>query len=152
MKKTSQDSDFHITKALLEAKKSLSKDEVPVGAIIVKNDKIIAVAHNLKESKNDVTAHAEILAIRKATKKLKDWRLNDCILYTTLEPCPMCAGAIIHSRIKKVVFGAKDLRWGAAGTIVNLFKKKNFNHQVEVEYLENKNCAQILKTFFKQKR
>ena len=134
--------------ALNEAKKCLPKNEVPVGAIIVKDEQIIARAHNLKENKNDVTAHAEIIAIKKAQKKFNNWRLNDCTLYSTLEPCPMCAGAIIQSRIKRIVFGAKDLKWGAAGTVIDLFYE-NFNHKVIVQYHENRACSEILLDFFK---
>ena len=107
--------------ALKEAKKAYEKLEVPVGAVIVKDGKIIAKAHNLKETKTDTTKHAEILAIQKASKKLESWRLLDCEMYITLEPCSMCAGAIINSRIKKVYIGALDEKTGAAGSVLNLF-------------------------------
>ena len=106
--------------ALQEAKKAYNKLEVPVGCVIVKNGEIIAKAHNLKETKYDTTKHAEILAIQKASKKLKSWRLIDCQMYVTLEPCSMCAGAIINSRIKKLYYGAKDEKTGAVGSILNL--------------------------------
>ena len=107
--------------ALKEAKKACEKLEVPVGAVIVKDGKIIAKAHNQKETKFDTTKHAEILAIQKASKKLGAWRLLDCEMYVTLEPCPMCAGAIINSRIKKVYIGASDEKTGAVGSKLNLF-------------------------------
>ena len=138
--------------ALAEAKKSEKKKEVPVGAVIVKDGKIIARAHNLKESRKDTTAHAELLAIQKAQKKIKDWRLDGCILYSTLEPCPMCAGAILHARIKTVIFGAKDLKWGAAGTKTNLFSEKLFNHFTQIIYVPTKSCEKILTNFFRSLR
>lgn len=133
--------------AYQEAQKAFLKNEVPVGAILTKDNKIIARAHNLIETKQDTTAHAELLVIQKASKKLKTWRLQDCTLYTTLEPCPMCAGAIIQARIKNVVFGAHDTKGGAAGSVLNLFENK-FNHQVIVTYLNDPKCSYILKDFF----
>ena len=136
--------------ALKEAKKAYNKLEVPVGAVIVKDRQIIARAHNLKETKYDTTKHAEILAIQKASKKLKSWRLLDCTMYVTLEPCSMCAGAIINSRIKKVYIGAKDAKTGACGSVLNLFDDFKFNHKVEYEIGILKNeCEAILKNFFK---
>ena len=139
--------------ALKEAKKAYKKLEIPVGAVIVKNGEIIAKAHNIKEKKKDTTKHAEIIAIQKASKKLESWRLNDCELYVTLEPCPMCAGAIIQSRIKKVYIGTLDEKTGACGSVLNLFKDYKFNHNVEVEYGILKNeCEEILKKFFKELR
>jgi len=142
-----------MTYAFKEAKKAYNKGEVPIGAVIVKDGKIIAKAHNLRESKQDATAHAEMLAITKACKKLGSWRLVDCDLYVTLEPCPMCAGAIIQSRIRRLIFGATDPKAGAAGTVVNLFNTGKFNHKVEViqGVMEN-DCSQILKQFFKELR
>ena len=139
--------------ALKEAKRAYKKLEIPVGAVIVKNGEIIAKAHNIKEEKKDTTKHAEIIAIQKASKKLESWRLNDCELYVTLEPCPMCAGAIIQSRIKKVYIGTLDEKTGACGSVLNLFKDYKFNHNVEVEYGILKNeCEEILKKFFKELR
>jgi tRNA(adenine34) deaminase len=143
---------YFLEQALKEAKKSAAKAEVPVGAIIVKDKKIIARAHNLKESRNDPTAHAELLAIQKAAKKLKSWRLLDCTLYTTLEPCPMCAGTILQARLKRIIYGAKDLKWGAAGTIVNLLNTNKFNHQPEIEHITHQESTNILKDFFKKRR
>ncbi len=139
--------------ALKEAKKAYEKLEVPVGAVIVKEGKIIARAHNLKETKYDTTKHAEILAIQKASKKLNSWRLIDCEMYVTLEPCSMCAGAIINSRIKKVYIAALDEKTGAAGSVLNLFEDFTFNHKVEVEKgIMQEECEKLLKDFFKMLR
>ncbi len=139
--------------ALKEAKKAFDKEEIPVGVVIVKDDKVIAKAHNLKESKNMATSHAEILAIEKACKKLGAWRLLDCEMYVTLEPCPMCAGALINSRIKKLYIGTNDPKTGACGSKLNLLKDFTFNHDIEIErdILKNE-CSQILKDFFKMLR
>ncbi len=145
--------ECYMKKALIEAKKAFDKDEVPIGAIIVKDGEIIAKAHNCKEIKKDTTMHAELIAIKKASKKLNSWRLTDCEMYTTLEPCPMCAGAIINSRIKKVYIGAKDEKSGAAGSVLNLFKDYKFNHLVEVEQgILEEDCKKILQDFFKYLR
>ncbi len=139
--------------ALKEARKAYEKLEVPVGCVIVKDGKIIARAHNQKETKTDTTKHAEILAIQKASKKLESWRLVDCEMYVTLEPCSMCAGAIINSRIKKLYYGTQDEKTGAAGSVLNLFSDYKFNHKVEVENgIMQKECAEILKDFFKKLR
>ena len=139
--------------ALKEAQKAYEKLEVPVGAVIVKDGKIIARAHNQKETKKDTTKHAEILAIQKASKKLESWRLIDCEMYITLEPCSMCAGAIINSRIKKIYIGTLDEKTGAAGSVFNLFEDYTFNHKVEIEKgILQKDCEQILKDFFKELR
>lgn len=139
--------------ALKEAKKAYDKLEVPVGAVIVKDRKIIARAHNLKETKNDTTKHAEILAIQKASKKLNSWRLIDCEMYVTLEPCSMCAGALINSRIKKVYIGASDQKTGAVGSVFNLLEDYTFNHKVEYEKgVMQEECENILKEFFKKLR
>lgn len=139
--------------ALKEARKAYDKLEVPVGAIIVKDDKIIARAHNLKETKFDTTKHAEILAIQKASKKLKSWRLIDCEMYVTLEPCSMCAGALINSRIKKVYIGANDEKTGAVGSVFNLLEDYTFNHKVEIQKgILKQDCENILKHFFKEIR
>lgn len=139
--------------ALKEAQKAYEKLEVPVGCVIVKDGKIIARAHNQKETKLDTTKHAEILAIQKASKKLESWRLIDCEMYVTLEPCSMCAGAIINSRIKKVYIGALDEKTGAAGSVLNLFEDYTFNHKVEIEKgIMQQECEEILKNFFKELR
>ena len=143
----------YMKEALKEALKAYGKLEVPVGAVIVKDDKIIARAHNLKETKLDTTKHAEILAIQKASKKIGAWRLCDCEMYVTLEPCSMCAGALINARLKKIYIGASDEKTGACGSVLNLLEDYEFNHKVEIEYnvLENE-CSQILTRFFKELR
>ena len=139
--------------ALKEAKKAYEKLEVPVGAVIVKDGKIIARGHNLKETKKDTTRHAEIIAIEKASKKLGAWRLLDCEMYVTLEPCSMCAGAMINSRIKKLYIGAIDEKTGAVGSVLNLFEDYKFNHNIEVEKgILKEDCEKILKDFFKDLR
>lgn len=139
--------------ALKEAKKAYDKLEVPVGAVIVRDGKIIAKAHNLKETKTDTTKHAEILAIQKASKKLQSWRLTDCDMYVTLEPCSMCAGAIINARINKIYIGALDEKTGAVGSVLNLLEDYKFNHSVEVEKnIMKPQCEEILKKFFKMLR
>ena len=139
--------------ALKEAKKAYDKLEVPVGAVIVKEGKIIARAHNLKETKPDTTKHAEILAIQKASRKLKSWRLLDCDMYVTLEPCSMCAGAMINSRIRKIYIGTQDAKTGAVGSVFNLFNDYTFNHKVEAETgILKDECESILQQFFKELR
>ncbi len=139
--------------ALKEARKAYLEDEVPVGAVIVKDGKIIARAHNIKEMKNDTTKHAEILAIQKASKKLNTWRLTGCTMYVTLEPCVMCAGAMIQSRLDKVVFGTVDEKTGACGTVLNVLQDYKFNHIVEIEKgIMEKECKEILQDFFRRLR
>ena len=139
--------------ALKEAKKAYDKDEVPVGAVIVKDGKIISRAYNVKENKKDTTCHAEILAIKKASKKLDSWRLEGCSMYVTLEPCPMCAGAIIQSRLDKVIIGTMDYKTGACGSVLNLLKDYKFNHNVEIENgIMQEECEKILQVFFKDLR
>ena len=139
--------------ALKEAKKAYKKLEVPIGAVIVKDNKIIARAHNLRETKKQACAHAEILAIEKACKKIGAWRLEECDLYVTLEPCAMCAGAIINSRIKNLYIGAMDEKGGAVGSKINLLKDIKLNHTVEVESgILEEECSKILKDFFKELR
>ena len=139
--------------AIKQARKAYDKLEVPVGAVIVKDGKIIARAYNQKETKNDTTNHAEILAIKKASKKLESWRLIDCDMYVTLEPCSMCAGALIQSRIRKVYIGAPDAKTGACGSVFNLLEDYKFNHKVEVETgILQSECEEMLKSFFKELR
>lgn len=136
--------------ALAEAKKAFDKEEVPVGAVIVQDGKVVAKAHNLKETKNDTICHAEILAIQKASKKLKKWRLTDCEMYVTLEPCSMCAGALINCRLKKLYIGTMDTKTGACGSVLNLLEDYKFNHIVEIETgVLQQDCEKILKDFFK---
>ncbi|SRR5690554_6902622 len=138
--------------ALEEAKKAYSKDEVPVGAIIVYNNEIIAKSHNLKHLNQDVTSHAEILAIKQAQEHLKTWRLEECDMYVTLEPCVMCAGAIIQSRIKNLYIGAKDPKGGASGSVINVFENP-WNHTVNLEFgIMEEESSKLLKDFFKKLR
>jgi tRNA(adenine34) deaminase len=144
-----QNQERYMQCALNEAYKAYEKEEVPIGAVIVKDNVIIAKAHNLRERRQDATAHAEILAIQKACKKLQAWRLNGCDLYVTLEPCAMCAGAIIQSRIRKLIIGTTDPKAGAGGSVVDLFNVEKFNHKVEVVHgICQEECSQILKSFF----
>ena len=139
--------------ALKEANKARLKDEVPVGCVIVKGDKIIARGHNTKENTINAVNHAEIVTLQKAYKKLKSWRLEDCEMYVTLEPCMMCSGAIVHSRIKKLYFGAKDPKAGTVVSIASLLDMKELNYKVEYEYgILEEDCSRILKDYFKAKR
>jgi len=139
--------------ALAEARKGFNEDEVPVGAVVVVEGKIVARAHNLRESLIDPTAHAEILAIKKAARKLGGWRLNRATLYTTLEPCPMCAGAIVHSRVRELVYGADDPKSGACGSIMNVVSSGHLNHRVKVRSgVLKKESSEILKKFFRKIR
>jgi len=139
--------------ALKEAKKAYKKEEAPIGAVIVKDGVVIARAHNEKELKKDPTLHAEITAIRKACKKLGTWRLNGCDMYVTLEPCAMCAGAIIQARIDRLFIGTPDPKAGAVGSVVDLLGIQKFNHKVEVSYgLLEEECSNILKDFFRELR
>ncbi len=137
--------------ALKEAKKAYLKEEVPIGAVIVKDGKVIARAHNLREKTNNAISHAEILAIEKACKKLNSWRLEDCTIYVTLEPCPMCLGAMMQARIKKVYYGALDKKNGAILSIGNMLDLKT-TWNLEHEYIECKECSEILTNFFKELR
>ena len=139
--------------AIEEAKKAESLREVPIGAVIVKNGEIIGRGHNLRESLRDPTAHAEILAIRQASEYLNAWRLLDCTLYVTLEPCPMCAGAILQSRIPRVVYGTNDPKAGCAGTLMNLLQEPRFNHRCEVVAgVLRDTCGELLSDFFRRLR
>jgi tRNA(adenine34) deaminase len=145
--------EYFMREALRQARKAYDADEVPVGAIVVRGDKIIARAHNQVELLKDATAHAEMLALTQAEAAVGDWRLIDCELYVTKEPCPMCAGALIHTRVRRVIFGCADPASGAAGSVVNLLQMPTLNHRcdIAVGILENE-CAAILKDFFRQKR
>jgi tRNA(adenine34) deaminase len=139
--------------AIKEARKAETLAEVPIGAIIVIDGKIISRAHNLRESKQSAIAHAEVLAIEQACQETGSWRLDNAHLYVTLEPCPMCSGAIILSRVKRVVYGAKDPKGGCAGTLMNLLQDERFNHQSEVTSgVLEKECGQLLSDFFRKLR
>lgn len=143
----------YMNEALEQAKKAFDIDEVPIGAIIVKNDEIIAKAFNRRNTDKNTLAHAEILAINEASKVVGDWRLDDCTMYITLEPCPMCAGAIVQARIPRVVLAANNKKAGCAGSIINLLEEERFNHQVHVtrEVLEEES-SKLLKDFFRELR
>jgi tRNA(adenine34) deaminase len=139
--------------ALRLAEKARAADEVPVGAVVVREGKIISRASNQVELLKDATAHAEMLALTAAEAAMGDWRLTDCDLYVTKEPCPMCAGAIVHTRIRRVIFGCADVRAGAAGTVMNLLEHNSLNHRCRVTrgVLQDE-CAAILQDFFRKKR
>jgi tRNA(adenine34) deaminase len=146
--------DYQFMKeALKEAVKAYKKDETPVGAVIVKDGRIISRAHNEKELKSDPTLHAEITAIKKACKKLKTWRLNECDMYVTLEPCAMCAGAIIQARVGRLFIGTPDPKAGAVGSVIDILSVEKFNHKVEVSCgILKEECSKILKDFFRELR
>lgn len=143
----------YMREALKEARKAMRIGEVPIGCVIVYQDKIIGRGYNKRNTKKTTLAHAELIAINKASKVIGDWRLEDCIMYVTLEPCQMCAGAIVQARIKKVVVGAMNPKAGCAGSILNILQMEKFNHQVELEtgVLEAE-CTACLQTFFKELR
>jgi tRNA(adenine34) deaminase len=139
--------------ALEEAKKAERLGEVPIGAVIVRNGELIAKAYNLREITQNPMGHAECLAIKKASETLGSWRLTECDLYVTLEPCPMCSGAIIQSRISRVIYGASDPKAGCAGTLMNLLQEPRFNHEAEViQGILEESCKTILSQFFKSLR
>ncbi len=144
---------YYMQRAIALAKEAQSKGEVPVGALLVLNNEIIAEGFNCPIGTNDPSAHAEMMALRRAAEKLKNYRLPDITLYVTLEPCVMCVGAMIHARIKRCVFGAYDKKSGAAGSVLNIFDEKAFNHHVMVEggLLEDA-CGEVLSIFFKSRR
>ena len=144
--------EYFMTQALVEAGRAGELGEVPVGAVVVRGNEIIARAHNLREINRMATAHAEVLAIEQACRVLGTWRLNDCTLYVTLEPCPMCAGAIINSRMGRVVYGAKDAKAGAMGSVLQM-NSYPLNHKTELKsgVLPNE-CADVLRDFFEVKR
>ncbi|MEQ8197134.1 MAG: nucleoside deaminase [Clostridiaceae bacterium] len=143
--------DF-MKEAIKEAYAAIEKDEVPVGAVIVKDGKVIGRAHNLRESLKSPLAHAEIIAIEEASKNIGDWRLNGCEMYVTLEPCVMCAGAIIQSRMSKVHIGTFDPRAGACGTVVDLINHPFLDNFIEIIWEYNEECSEILKDFFRGRR
>ncbi|MDQ0163932.1 tRNA adenosine(34) deaminase TadA [Bacillus alveayuensis] len=145
--------EYFMELAIQEAKRAETIGEVPIGAVIVVDNQIVAKAHNLRETAQRSIAHAEILAIDEACRKLGTWRLEKSTLYVTLEPCPMCAGAIVLSRIERVVYGASDLKAGCAGTLMNLLTDERFNHQAEVvSGVKQEECALLLTNFFKKLR
>ena len=139
--------------ALREARKAEKLEEVPIGCVIVQNDKIIARGYNRRNTDKNTLSHAELTAIKKASKKTGDWRLEDCVMYVTLEPCQMCAGAIVQSRMKKVVIGTMNPKAGCAGSVMTLLQVAAFNHQVEIERgILEKECSDMLSEFFRRLR
>ena len=140
--------------ALIEAERARKKGEVPIGAVLLAdNHQVLAAEHNRTITLNDPTAHAEILALRSAAAKIGNYRLLNTMLYVTVEPCPMCMGAVIHARVSRVIFGTRDPKWGAAGSLYNLAVDPRFNHQPEViEGVCENECKQLMQNFFKQKR
>lgn len=145
--------EYFMEEALIEAQKAYELKEVPIGAVVVRDGEIVGRGYNLRESAKDPTAHAEIIAIRQAAEALGGWRLMDCDLYVTIEPCPMCAGAIMLSRIKRLYIGAMDPKGGAAGSLLNIPQDDRFNHRTEIitGVLEEK-CSKMMKDFFKKLR
>ena len=142
---------FFLDKAYDQAELAFDVDEVPVGAVLVENGQVVAKGYNLKEQRCCVTAHAEILCLQSLTQQRQDWRLTDCVLYTTLEPCVMCAGAIIHARIKRVVCGALDPK-GGAESVYKIFSSKQLNHHCDFKVEYHVKSQQLLRQFFKQRR
>ncbi|MGM0214907.1 tRNA adenosine(34) deaminase TadA [Enterococcus sp. AZ109] len=150
---TEEEKAYYMQEAILEAQKAEAVAEVPIGAIIVYQKEIIGRGHNLREHSQDATSHAEMFAIREACKDLESWRLEECQLFVTLEPCPMCSGAMILSRIEEVYFGAYDPKGGTAGTLMNLLTDERFNHRAYVEGgILEETCGQLLTNFFRQLR
>ena len=147
------DDTYFMKEALAEARKALEKDEPPVGAVIVKDGEIIARGHNLREKLQDPTAHAEMLAVREAAAQLGRWRLSDCEMYVTLEPCAMCAGAVVLARLGRLVYGARDPKAGAVVSLMNLVSDERLNHQVEVKGgILAEECGALLRDFFSSRR
>lgn len=147
------DLEYFMKVALKEAKKSLETEDVPVGAIVVKDGQIISKGHNEVEKRKDPTAHAETIAIRKAIKKLGNKHLLDCVIFSTLEPCPMCAGAMVLARVNKLVFAAYDPKSGAAGSVINIIQNANLNHRIDfVGGILEQESAKLLRDFFQRLR
>ncbi|MGI9860943.1 tRNA adenosine(34) deaminase TadA [Moorella naiadis] len=147
------DHHFYMGEALAEARQAFALGEVPIGVVVVLGDRIIARAGNRRETNNDPTAHAEILALRSAAGVIGDWRLTGATLYVTLEPCPMCAGALVQARISRLVYGAPDLRAGAVDSVLNVVENPRLDHQVEViPGIREAECREILRSFFRMRR
>jgi tRNA(adenine34) deaminase len=148
-----QSDEFFMGEALRLAMKAYKAEEVPVGAVVVREGRVIGRAYNQVELLKDATAHAEMLALTQAEAAVGDWRLTECDLYVTKEPCPMCAGAILHTRIRRVIFGCADVRAGAAGSVMNLLQHNALNHRCEITAgILEKECAALLQDFFRAKR
>ncbi|GGJ89382.1 tRNA-specific adenosine deaminase [Lentibacillus kapialis] len=143
----------YMQEAIRQAKKAKAMNEVPIGAVVVYQDEVITTGYNIRESSQTTLSHAELIAIEKANQIIGSWRLEECTLYVTLEPCPMCAGAIVQSRIKRVVFGAPDPKAGCAGTLMNLLQDERFNHRVELtDDVLRAECSALLTDFFRRLR
>jgi tRNA(adenine34) deaminase len=144
---------YFMSEALRQARKAWEREEVPVGAVIVHEGRIIARAFNLVETLQDATAHAEMLAVTQAQSVIGNWRLSECQLYVTKEPCPMCAGAMVHVRLKRVIFGCLSMKDGAAGSLMNLLQHPGLNHSCEITSgVRQDECAQMLQAFFRERR
>ncbi len=144
---------YYMNEALKEAQKAFQEDEVPIGAVAVYKNQIIGRGHNQIERLQDPTAHAEIIAVTVAANALSSWRLEEVIIYTTIEPCIMCAGALVHARVKRIVFGARDEKFGGCGSIFNVVQEKKLNHRIEiVEGVMTDEAAGLMKSFFEKKR
>ena len=143
----------YMREAIKQARKAAKIDEVPIGCVIVYDDKIIARGYNRRNTDKSTLAHAEIIAIRKAAKVIGDWRLEDCTMYITLEPCPMCAGAIVQARVDRVVIGSMNAKAGCAGSVLNVLQERRFNHQVELtKDVLHEECSSMLSGFFRELR
>ena len=143
----------YMREALRQAKKAYALEEVPIGCVIVREDRIIARGYNRRNTDKNTLSHAELIAIRKASRKTGDWRLEDCTMYVTLEPCPMCAGAIVQARIKRVVIGSMNPKAGCAGSVLNLLHTEGFNHKVEIRNgVMEEECSALMSGFFRELR
>ena len=147
------DDQYFMGLALEEAQKAAELGEIPIGAVLVQDNEVIARAHNMRETWQDATAHAEVIVIQDACKKLRRWRLSGCTLYVTVEPCPMCSGAIVNGRVDRVVYGCPDIKAGGAESIFNIITNPNLNHVAKVmSGVREEECAQVMKAFFKRRR
>lgn len=147
------DDQYFMGLALEEAQKAAALGEIPIGAVLVQDNEVIARAHNMRETWQDATAHAEVIVIQDACKKLRRWRLSGCTLYVTVEPCPMCSGAIVNGRVDRVVYGCPDIKAGGAESIFNIITNPNLNHVAKVmSGVREEECAQVMKAFFKRRR
>ena len=147
------DDQYFMGLALEEAQKAAALGEIPIGAVLVQDNEVIARAHNMRETWQDATAHAEVIVIQDACKRLRRWRLSGCTLYVTVEPCPMCSGAIVNGRVDRVVYGCPDIKAGGAESIFNIITNPNLNHVAKVmSGVREEECAQVMKAFFKKRR
>ncbi|MEI8217995.1 MAG: tRNA adenosine(34) deaminase TadA [Elusimicrobiota bacterium] len=153
MKKPPATNEYFMARALTEARKALRKGEVPIGAVVVSAGKIIGRGHNLSITANDPTAHAEVVALRAAARTSGYYRLTGCKLFVTIEPCPMCAGALVWARVAEIVFGAKDPKAGACGSVMNIARHRKLNHRIKITAgVMEDDCRQLIQEFFKHKR